>query len=432
MTKLDFCSILFLCFFFPIFFFFYYFLPRKYKNEILLIGSLIFIFIGRGNLIWYFLLITGFTYFSFYLLSNLPKQISKKKLLCCIILVDCFIWFFFIFKFQSKNWIYPICYMVILLENIGSLLDFYHKKESIPNIKLYFTYASCFPKLLIGPIFSYNKMEKELQNRAITPSKFSDGIFLFLKGLSIRILIVESLSSFHQSLLSIQISIGSFFLLLLVTALEITLWLKSYSDMGSGLGTMLGFSWKKESTYPLMSLSFQEFLEKWHFSVLLWWKKYASFFKKKMPMWIKIICFMFFLSLTYGMNLSIFYFFFTIGIFLFIEEIVKKKTSKFVFYLFHFVLLFIPFLFLIDEKWLLNFSPFPIFTPECIYFLTSYFLVLLMALGISCKGFSILSNRLKNYPVFFQIRSFIYFILLIMVLVFIISGIENLPVFFFI
>lgn len=422
MTKLDFCSILFLCFFFPIFFLLYYFVPKKYKNDILLLGSILFILIGRENLIWYFLLLTGFSYISFHILSNLPKIISKKKFLYFVILIECFIWFFCTFNFQSKNWIYPICYMVILLENIGSLIDFYHKKEKIPNMKLYFTYASCFPKLLIGPVLSYGQMEKELQSRTITTSKFSDGIFLFLNGLGIRILIVGFLSSFHQSLLVIHSSISSFFILLLITALEIALWFKSYSDMTSGLGKMLGFTWKKETSYPLASLSFREFLERCHLSIFLWWKRYAPFLKKKYPLWIKLLLFLFFLSITYGVNLSIFSFFFTIGIFILIEEKRNKILSNSISYIFHFLVLLFPFCFFIYEK--LSFD-LPLINQEFTYLLSSYFLILLIALGIAYKGFYNLSKWLESYFAFLWIRNFWYLSLLLVILIFLISGLQN-------
>jgi len=74
------CSILFLCFFFPIFYIIYYLIPKRYQNYWILLGSLFFIIFGRNSFIWYFLLISIITYFGMFLISNLPKKISKKKI----------------------------------------------------------------------------------------------------------------------------------------------------------------------------------------------------------------------------------------------------------------------------------------------------------------------------------------------------------------
>ncbi|MCI8446634.1 MAG: hypothetical protein HFH31_03965, partial [Bacilli bacterium] len=176
------CSILFLCFFFPIFYIIYYLIPKRYQNYWILLGSLFFIIFGRNSFIWYFLLIIIITYFGMFLISNLPKKISKKKISYWVIGILIFIWFLFIREVKTSYGIsYPICYGIILLQNIVSLREFTKQNKKLPIILDYFTYSSFFPKLLLGPIVSYFDMEEDLKGRTISKTVITEGFFNFLR-----------------------------------------------------------------------------------------------------------------------------------------------------------------------------------------------------------------------------------------------------------
>lgn len=434
MTKLEFGSILFLFFFFPIFFCIYYVVPNKWKNKVLFIGSIFFIICGRENLIWYFLIATFLAYFGMRLLWNLPKSISKKKMVCCIIGLEMIVWFSFICSFHEKKWIYPICYSIILLENIGSLLDFYIKKEKIPDIFSYFTYAACFPKLVIGPVISYFDMKEELENRAFTIESFSNGMLSFSKGLVTLILIVYPLSNLRVSLLEIPISVFSSWYLLFVITLEVCLFMKSYSNMAIGLGRMLGFSWRAETSYPLALSKLQYFFQNWHASIDAWWKRYFSILKLKIPMVFQFFLFVILLSFTYGIHSS--FFFLMIGLGIMIEEKIRDRSEKQVpkvfSYLIHFLWIFIASLFFIPNQLiqkfffgLFDFIHYPIVTRECSYLFYTHFWILLFALLIGIKiGFQI-EQKMHQKRWFIWAQNIGLFVLFVIAVIMLITGIEH-------
>ena len=424
MTILEFGSILFLFFFFPFFFFIYYLIKDKWRNIWLLIGSIVFIMIGRNSFIWYFLMITGITYFSLSRLNKLPKNLSKKKITMWIIFIEILIWFLFIKDIKINNLIiYPICYIVVLLSNIGTLLDFLENKKKKPNLFYYLLYISCFSKLLFGPVLSYYEMEEGLKKRTITKEQIVEGGFLFLKGLFLNVLMLGMLSALQNQLLIIPTSIVSSLTVLITTMLQVVMFMMSYSNMSIGLSKMLGFSFEAETDYPLCLSKMNYFFHSWHFSISKWWDKYL---KIKCTLPVQIVLFMLGLSITYGLNYMIALWFLFIGVGVLIEELVlsKRKLSKKVLYIVHFIWMVLSFALLVRPN-ILKFIAVPFWNTEIKCLLTSYSLILLLSFIISLKIINKLTEKVKKSSWYHIGRMAIYVILLWITVIALISGIDS-------
>ena len=441
MKKLEFGSILFLCFFFPIFFSIYYLIPNKWKNHWLLIGSIFFLICGRGTLIWYFLLVTAISYIGMHGLKEFSNKKILKKFIVGIIFIQCMIWFFFVRQFSTiTGWIYPICYTVILLENIGSFLDCYKKKKKIPSFLNYLTYAACFSKVLIGPIISYFEVEREPQKRELSKITFTKGMFLFLKGLCFLILLVIPLGIVKENLLEIPVSILGTWYLLLVSTFQIILWFQSYSNMSAGLGMMLGFGGRQDFSYPLMLNRMNQFFQNWHSSLGAWLDQYCTMFKKKLPLLLKLFVFAIAFSLAYGIDTSFFYFFLMICFGIWIEQKIGEKKMhripKIVRYFIHFVWLLLSFTFLIGRNqnimWsnLIDVVHYPILNRDVCYQWHNGGILCLIATVIVTKlGFQ-LSKKIEHYRWYPWIRNMTYLFLLGIVFLYLIVGSEVIPLSF--
>lgn len=424
---MEFGSISFLYFFFPFFFLIYYLLKEKWRNLWLCISSLFFIIYGRGSFVIYFFLITGLTYLGLANLNYLPKNISKKKITIWLIFLEILIWFFFIKNIKvEKLIIYPICYMIVLLSNIGTLLDFYKNKRKQPKFFNYMLYASCFSKLLFGPVLSYYDMEEELKKRIINRKEITDGCFLFLKGLFQNVLLMGMLSMLRVELFNIQTSILTTLVLIITTMLQVALFMMSYSNMSLGLSKMLGFNFKEESNYPLYLSKMKYFFSSWHYSIFNFWNQYL---KIKLPFFIELSLFMLLLASCYGLNYPIFLWFLFIGLGIMIEEkyLSKKKIERRLLIIIHILWLTLSFIFLVQPNILKtwkNLFDEPIWTKEIWYLVRTYGIILLLSFGVIFKigkKLSCFVEKMSWYPI---IRMILYFLCLWLTLIAFISGIQ--------
>lgn len=427
MAILEFGSILFLCFFFPLFFFIYYLIKEKWRNLWLGISSIAFVILGRGPFVWYFLLITGITYFGLAKLNHLPKNISKKKMVMWIIFIEVLIWFIFIKGIKMNHLIiYPICYMTILLSNIGTLLDFSKNKKGKPNLFLYLLYVSCFSKLLFGPVLSYYEMEEELKKRTITREHIVEGCYLFLKGIFLNVLLVGMLSTLQTELLTIPISFVTSLVLLITAMLQVIIFMMSYSNMSIGLSKMLGFTFEEETSYPLCLSKMKYFFHAWHFSISKWWDEHL---KIKFSFPIQICLFMILLSTCYGLNYVVALWFLFIGLGILIEELFlsKKRFSKRTLYIFHFIWMLLSFTLLVRPnimETLRGFIEVPFWNAEIESVLSSYSFILMISLLVSLKVIKIITKKVKESAWYRIGRMMIYAFLMWITLVALVSGID--------
>lgn len=429
---MDFCSILFLCFFFPLFYLVYYLLPKKHQNKWLCFSSMLFLICGRDLFIWYFILTCFSTYCFMRILKHLPKNLSKKKMMIWFTCFEILIWYLFIRNFRTANgMIYPICYSIMLLQNLVSLFDFYYNQKRIPSLFHYITYTSCFSKLVFGPIISYFEMEQELKKREISKAMIIDGSFLFLKGVFQNVLLVNGLSLLRENLLSISSSILSNWFILFITMLQIILWFMSYSNMSIGLSKMLGFSWKLDFEYPLCLKRMNHFFENWHVSILNCWNHYIL--KLKYPFFMKIILLLFFLSITYGIGWNLLLFFWMIGFWIVIEEYVLKKVkwSDFIRYVIHFIWMLLSFICLVRPSisgigetiiGLFDILNLPFFTVEMGYYFYSYFIIVLISIVACIPFLKPIWSKIEKKVWYHIGRNLLYMLLIGITLVLLISN----------
>ena len=199
-----FSSISFLFFFLPLLFICYFLSPRKLKNTILLIFSLIFYFFGEK---WYVLLLLLTCLINYICGILIEKRNKKIYLIVGLILnIGLLIYFkytnFFLNTFTNLFHLNKVTLKIILplgisfftFQNISYLIDVYRKDvESQKNFLTYCTYITLFPQLVAGPIVRYKDVCEELTNRKESFKLFSEGIKRFILGLSKKVLIADTL-----------------------------------------------------------------------------------------------------------------------------------------------------------------------------------------------------------------------------------------------
>lgn len=286
-------SIFFIFSFLPVFMLAYYLVPRKFKNLLLVLGSLFFYAWGEPV---YLILMIFSVFFNYYMgieleaLSEDPK--SRKRNLIFTVAVNLGILGFFKyygFLLDSIGNLFgvvishpqlslPIGISFYTFKNLSYIFDIYKEKISAQRRFLTFAvYSTMFPHMAAGPIVRYADIEEQLTRRPISILRFGLGAEFFIKGLAKKILLADNLAAIYTGIAAISdgTSVITTWIGIFAYTMEIYFDFSGYSDMAIGLGKMLGFDFQKNFDYPYTSSSVSEFWRRWHISLGSWFRDYV-------------------------------------------------------------------------------------------------------------------------------------------------------------
>lgn len=287
-----FSSIIFIFTFLPIVLGIYYICPKKIRNFILLVGSLVFYAWGEPVYIFLMIFTTIFNYLMA-LCINVRKGKEKKTFLIITIVVDLLILGYFKyygFLIEIINSIFslsikytklslPIGISFYTFQTLSYVIDVYLKKVKVQkNLIDFGTYITMFPQLVAGPIVKYSDIEKQLKNRNEGFDNFGIGVEKFLIGLGKKVLLANNIGMLWDAI-QVQnlgdMSVLTAWLGAIAYTMQIYFDFSGYSDMAIGLGRMFGFIFTKNFDYPYISKSVTEFWRRWHISLSTWFKEYV-------------------------------------------------------------------------------------------------------------------------------------------------------------
>lgn len=283
-----FTSISFLYYFLPALIIIYFITPKKYKNIILLIASLLFYFYGEPKYVFLMIAEIIIAYIGAILIDkykNQSKNILIITLFIHVLLLIIFKYTDFIIQtindisnanIKLLNIALPIGISFYTFQIISYIIDVYNGKVNVQkNIIKLATYVSLFPQLVAGPIVRYQTVEKELDNRTHSFNNFAYGIRRFSIGLAKKVLIANALGELcSKAFLADEKTIVFFWIFGISYMLQLYFDFSAYSDMAIGLGRIFGFHFPENFNYPYISKSITEFWRRWHISLSTWFKDY--------------------------------------------------------------------------------------------------------------------------------------------------------------
>lgn len=283
-----FTSISFLYYFLPALIIIYFITPKKYKNIILLIASLLFYFYGEPKYVFLMIAEIIIAYIGAILIDkykNQSKNILIITLFIHVLLLIIFKYTDFIIQtindisnanIKLLNIALPIGISFYTFQIISYIIDVYNGKVKVQkNIIKLATYVSLFPQLVAGPIVRYQTVEKELDNRTHSFNNFAYGIRRFSIGLAKKVLIANALGELcSKASATSEKTIVFFWIFGISYMLQLYFDFSAYSDMAIGLGRIFGFHFPENFNYPYISKSITEFWRRWHISLSTWFKDY--------------------------------------------------------------------------------------------------------------------------------------------------------------
>ena len=291
-----FSSLLFLFRFLPAVLLAYYIVPRRFRNLVLLIFSLVFY--AWGEPIYIILMLTSILVsYTGGILVDRFKQIGKMKAAKVTLIVSCaaslsLLAFFKYagFAVETLNSLtgagismlhiaLPIGISFYTFQTLSYIVDVYRGEAAVQkNIISFGAYVTMFPQLIAGPIVQYKTIDAQLRARTETTEQFAEGIHRFIIGLGKKVLIANNagvLWNTIQAFTYSEVPVLTAWIGLAAYTFQIYFDFSAYSDMAIGLGHMFGFKFLENFNYPYISKSITEFWRRWHISLGTWFREYV-------------------------------------------------------------------------------------------------------------------------------------------------------------
>lgn len=289
-----FSSLTFIFRFLPFFLATYFITPKRYKNLVLLIFSLIFYTFGEPK--YFPLMIASILvdYFvSMSIENNFSNRLKCKSLLIISIVFNMGMLFFFKYynffidniniifstSFQDLNLSLPLGISFYSFQTLSYTIDVFRGNvKAERNIIDFGAFVSSFPQLIAGPIVKYTDVDKEIKDRKTTLNHFETGLEEFVIGLGKKVLIANNIGMlwteiYNKNINSISMPLA--WIAILAFSFQIYFDFSGYSSMAIGLGKMLGFNFPKNFNFPYISRSISEFWRRWHITLSSWLKEYV-------------------------------------------------------------------------------------------------------------------------------------------------------------
>ena len=291
-----FSSLLFLFRYLPVVFILYFLLPKKCRNLLLFIASLIFYAWGEPVYVTIMLFSTVVDYTHGLLVERFlakdnrraAKMVVASSMIINLSLLGFFKYTDFVLSninallgtdIALLNIALPIGISFYTFQTMSYTVDVYRgDAKAQHNIIDFGAYVALFPQLIAGPIVQYKTIAEELNHRRENVDDFASGVTRFMTGLGKKVLLANNAGLIWDAVSGGDLSslpVLSAWIGILAYSFQIYFDFSGYSDMAIGLGRMLGFHFLENFNYPYLSKSITEFWRRWHISLGSWFRDYV-------------------------------------------------------------------------------------------------------------------------------------------------------------
>jgi len=294
-----FSSLPFLFVFLPVFFLCYGLAPARWKNLLLLGGSVAFYAYGALETPLYIVLLLVTIGVNWLVGLRLAPGKSRRRLWLILGLIYDFFWLL-LFKYAgfffdngaavwnlatgdsiSRSWslILPIGISFYTFQIVSYLIDVYREKvEPARSFVDLGAYLCMFPQLIAGPIVQYTQVAAELNSRSTCLQNVDEGLRIFVLGLGSKVLLANRIGGLWSDVQAAgfdSISTPAAWLAAAAFSFQLYFDFYGYSLMAVGLGRIMGFDLPENFRDPYQSVSMTEFWRRWHMTLGSWFREYV-------------------------------------------------------------------------------------------------------------------------------------------------------------
>ncbi|MBQ8248470.1 MAG: MBOAT family protein [Clostridia bacterium] len=291
-----FSSLLFLFRYLPIVLALYFILPKKFRNALLFVASLIFYAWGEPVYVTLMIFSTLVDYTHGIMVAYFKSQgnmRAAKIVVASSMIINLSLLGFFKysdFLITNVNAIFgtdiallnlalPIGISFYTFQTMSYTIDVYRGDAEVQgNIISFGAYVALFPQLIAGPIVQFKTIAEQLDHRKENYDDFASGVSRFMTGLGKKVLLANNAGIIWDTVLTYDLDnlpVLTAWIGILAYSFQIYFDFSGYSDMAIGLGRMLGFKFLENFNYPYISKSITEFWRRWHISLGTWFRDYV-------------------------------------------------------------------------------------------------------------------------------------------------------------
>lgn len=289
-----FSSVLFLLGFFPLFFIIYYLSTQKYRNHVILVGSILFYVWGAPSFAPILFLSLALDWHLVNALHRMKDKVPRNLTLALLLVLNIGLLVYFKytnFIFENLNsllpfsnqivWtdiILPIGISFIVFHKLSYILDVYYgSKEPTTAMNQYFIYILLFPMSIAGPIIKYQHLSDQLKKRSVQYDDILSGLYRFSIGLFKKVWIADNIAYYVDSVFASPLDglhTSTAWIAIIAYSMQIYFDFSGYADMAIGLSRMMGFKIGENFNRPYLALNISDFWRRWHISLGAWMKSY--------------------------------------------------------------------------------------------------------------------------------------------------------------
>ncbi len=294
---MSFASLIFLWLFLPLVLALYWVLPRRHRNALLTVASLIFYAYGAHSFVLILILLVAINYGAGLLIGDDHFTERRRNLFLTVaIIVNLGVLSYWKYggfldqqvvnisalvgghSHRTISTVLPLGISFFTFHNLSYLIDL--RREVKPPIRKpvdFATYITMFPQLVAGPIVRYHEIADQLPEER--PDRLGDlaaGFPRFAHGLFKKVVIADTIAPVADAAFGIHsgLSTSTAWLGVLAYTLQIYFDFSGYSDMAIGLGRMFGFRLPENFDRPYSASSVTDFWRRWHMSLSRWFRDY--------------------------------------------------------------------------------------------------------------------------------------------------------------
>jgi alginate O-acetyltransferase complex protein AlgI len=287
----------FLFVFLPVLLALYQLPGMRYRNWLLLAGSIIFYTRGAGSFTWLVLALIAFNYAAARVIDRYRATLLGRWLLAGAVAIDLLVLATFKYAdfvvgnlntamelagaqpFALPGVLLPIGISFFTFHAISYVVDVYRQDAAAQKRPVEAAlYLLVFPQLVAGPIVRYRQIADQLSSRLTSLDDFGYGVRRFIIGLSKKMLIANTLAVPADQIFAMpaaELTMAHAWTGVACYTLQIYFDFSGYSDMAIGLGRMFGFRFPENFNYPYIAASIQDFWRRWHMSLSAWFRDYV-------------------------------------------------------------------------------------------------------------------------------------------------------------
>lgn len=173
----------------------------------------------------------------------------------------------------------PLGISFYTFQMISFIVDVY--RVDIPrkvSLLHFAAYSTMFPQITSGPITRYGEVSERLeQEKGVSPRLLEKGVTAFIIGLGYKVLLADKIAALWNDIWRVGaygVDVASAWLGAWAYSMEIYFDFFGYSLMAMGVGWMLGFELPVNFSEPYSVKTMTSFWRNWHMTLGRWFKDY--------------------------------------------------------------------------------------------------------------------------------------------------------------